>query len=230
MHVKNEGTPILQVLCGSRAYGLNDETSDYDYHGVYVVPTSRLLSLNVNIKETSWIEGEEQDNTAWELGHFLRLATHCNPTILETFVAPVVVSNEYGDELRQLFPYVLKRKAVFDAFRGYASNQRKKMFEPHGEDKERRMAKAAVAYLRSLYHGKMLLIDGTYQTWIADGDLRAALLDIKKNPNFDKGKVINLADELEHSLELAYYSSSVPEESNVDKVNEFLLKVRRECW
>ena len=65
MHVKNEGTQILKVLCGSRAYGLNDEDSDYDYHGVYVVPTSRLLVIDSRIKETQWVEGESEDNTAW---------------------------------------------------------------------------------------------------------------------------------------------------------------------
>ena len=229
MHVKNEGTQILKVLCGSRAYGLNDADSDYDYHGVYVVPTSRLLAIDSRIKETQWVEGESEDNTAWEIGHFLRLATHCNPTILETFVAPVKESTETGLELRKLFPYVLARKRVFDAFRGYAANQRKKMFEPTSADKERRMQKAAIAYLRSLWHGTILLMNGTYMTQVSP-DWRKELMVIRNSDKLDKAHVIQLAEMLESNIEEAYQESSVPEEPDMDKVNEFLLRVRKENW
>ena len=42
-----DGT-ILKVLTGSRAYGLDTPESDYDYHGVYVTPTSELLAIGPN--------------------------------------------------------------------------------------------------------------------------------------------------------------------------------------
>jgi Predicted nucleotidyltransferase. len=63
-----------------------------------------LLTLGTPHATTTWIEGKE-DNTSWEIGHFLHLATKCNPTILETFLAPVVETTPWGDELRALFPF-----------------------------------------------------------------------------------------------------------------------------
>lgn|SRR3990167_1073865 len=229
MQVKHEGTEILKVLCGSRAYGLEDDDSDHDYHGIFVVPTSRILSINSNLKETSWVEGEDQDNTAWEIGHFLKMALHCNPTVLETFVAPVVSTTPLGDELRTLFPHVLSRKYIYDAFRGYASNQRKKMFEPTGTDLEKRSRKAAVAYLRSLLHGEYLLLNGTYNTKIDSAYWIRTLKDIKRGFS-GKAVVISLAEELEDGLRKAYGVSAIPLTNNMDVVNEFLLRVRKENW
>lgn len=231
-HIKNEGTEILRVLCGSRAHGLETEDSDWDYHSVFVVPTKRLLEINVNVKETAWVEGDTEDNTAWEIGHFLKLATHCNPTILETFVAPVIEehTNKHGLALREMFPYVLKRKAIYDAFKGYAANQRKKMFEPYGEDKERRMIKAAIAYIRSLYHGRALLRYGKYETYIADNNLRVWLKNLKTLERLPHGEVITRALDMEEHLTWAYKTSMVREEPDIVACNEFLLKIRRWYW
>lgn len=243
-HISNEGIEILRVLCGSRAYGLETDESDFDYHGVYVVPTSRLLSLGPKVKETAWIEGEDQDNTAWEIGHFLKLAINCNPTVLETFVAPIMgTSNESvnmtyvpawlgrGQALRELFPYVLSRKRVYDSFRGYASNQRKKMFEPvggtRGVDRE---IKAAIAYLRSLYHGINLLNNGTYNPRIASPLLRDYLLALRKVVRVDYGSVVGIAQDLEAEITEAYIHSSMQQEPDIKHINDFLLQVRKDFW
>ena len=85
--IKN--TVILKVLVGSRAHKLDDKDSDYDYRSVYVTPTSNILSLNAKYSKTNWIEGNI-DNTSYEIGHFLHLATKCNPTIMEVFKTPIV--------------------------------------------------------------------------------------------------------------------------------------------
>lgn len=183
---------ILRVLCGSRAYGLHDDDSDFDYHGVFVVPTRRLLEIRMDgskPKETRWIEGSKEDDVAWEIGHFLRLAVRCNPTVLETFVAPViptppehvsttrkpsvgrgiatlatglgVAHSPYGEVLRGLLGAVVSRKRVYESYSGYAHNQRKKMFEPTGGVRAgERKDKFAVAYCRALWQGEILLRHG----------------------------------------------------------------------
>ena len=237
--VKTDGIEILRVLCGSRAYGLHDEDSDYDYHGVYVVPTHKILSIGYNLKETSWIEGQDQDNTAWEVGHFLKMAIQCNPTVLETFVAPVeqspwipVVSGgeiNFGHRILALFPHVLSRQRIYDAFRGYASNQRKKMFEPYGEDKERRAIKASVAYIRSLYHGTVLLANGMYSPLISQHKFRTELLEIKAG-KWGKGAIIALSEDWEGRLKEAYENSTVQLEADLDTINAELLDIRKELW
>ena len=112
--------------------GLHNADSDHDYRGVFMVPTKELLKLNAPKITTNWKEGDTKqvdDNTMWELGHFLFLATKCNPTILEVFRAPIKEITDIGESLRKLFPRVWNSKSVRDAFIGYGLNQRKKFLE-----------------------------------------------------------------------------------------------------
>src|SRR3990167_3470322 len=113
---------ILKVLVGSRANGLATWDSDWDYRGVWVKPTSEILKLGGNEKGQHNIEGNE-DNTLYELGHFLSLAVKCNPAILEVLVAPTVESTKIGIELQGLFDFVWNPIDVKNAFLGYSVNQ-----------------------------------------------------------------------------------------------------------
>ena len=128
-------TTILKVIVGSRAHGLAGPESDVDFRGVFLHPTAHILSIGAKPKQTDWVEGVplpegvedtargKVDDTAWELGHFLSLAAHCNPTILEVFAAPVENATEDGERLRSLLPLVWNPKAVRDAFIGYVGNR-----------------------------------------------------------------------------------------------------------
>ncbi len=227
---------ILKVLTGSRAYKLETPESDFDYHGVYVTPTSQLLAIGPKPKESIWKEGDE-DFQSWELGHFLDLAVHCNPTVLETFVSTPVISSmtPTGYQLRALFESVLTRKRVYDAFLGYSHNQQKKMFNkpdsPTEAQPSPRAWKFAVQYLRILLQGERLLRTGEFVLDMTDytDDARSLLIDIKRG-EFSMGFVIDLADEFKKRLELALADSSVREAPDLDAVNEFLIGVRKEAW
>lgn len=238
--VQNEGYEILRVLCGSRAYGLNTPESDYDYHSIYVIPTSRLLSIGPKIKASSSV-GDSEDNTAWELQHFLELAIGGNPTIIETFVAPVVPIPQalpplnlemysLGEELRGLFPYVLSRTKIYNSFRGYASSQMHKatVRETH----IRRQSKAAIAYLRTMYHGVQLLDRGTYETMLPKFMLEACFYyknyeDWKLFPFEHFRRNVEMAEEM---LKSSYEDSTMQEEPNMNVINDFLLQVRKNTW
>src|SRR5687768_1695702 len=91
---KNNQIQILRCIVGSTAHGLANENSDIDYRGVFVVPTSDLLSIGGVTQQTSWIEGQV-DDTSWEIGHFLKMATKCNPTVLEVFLAPTIREDDW---------------------------------------------------------------------------------------------------------------------------------------
>ena len=230
---------ILKVIVGSQAHGLANENSDFDYRGVFVVPTKEILKLGNKIHDTSWVEGKD-DDTSWEIGHFLNLASHCNPTILETFLAPLAnpnantepgIGSTWADELRALFPHIWNSKAVMDAFIGYGLNQRKKFFD----DKDKRASKYAVAYLRTLYQAYELLTTGTFtikighvpyigptlKTWKA-----LSSVEILQNHS---GEVIETCLLWEKRVREAY-EQSPKKEANLEPVNEFLLKVRKEFW
>jgi len=223
---------MFKCTVGSQAHGLANPDSDFDYRGVFIVPTRDILSLGNTIKTTSWIEGKD-DDTSWELGHFLHLATKCNPTVLEVFLAPVesINSKHVEDvlELRSLFPDIWNSQYVRDAFIGYAHNQRKKMLE----DKDARPHKYAAAYMRVLYQAEELLRAGTFTVRIADTPIGEYVRAVKNkdDSHFDisKGAIINKCNELEWHVRAAFDENPY-KETNVEKVNDFLLRMRHKYW
>lgn len=240
---------ILKVLVGSHAHGLATPESDYDYRAVFVQPTSEILGLGSKAVSNQWIEGDV-DNTAYEIGHFLFLATKSNPTILETFVAPVqriawvdpqIIPEEkreetvqhmatvrhnllWGDRLRDLFPYVWDSHAALNAFTGYGYNQRKKFLD----NKDNRANKYAVAWLRTLILAHELFTEGTMT------------LDLTGHPEFERlyewkygmwrlGEVMDVTDTWVKKVHEAFdkHEKKAPD---LKKVNGFLLEVRRAFW
>ena len=219
--MKNNRKVILKVLVGSRAHGLADKNSDYDYRSVYVLPTSKILSLNYKYKGTHWNEGEDKDNTSYEICHFLELAMNCNPTILEVFKAPVIEMNGDGKKLRELFQYVWNPKQAFDAFVGYGLNQRKKFLDK----KDNRQNKYAIAYIRTLYNLNELL--GTKNFHVKIDILRKVLMEYKVG-NYTMEEVINQSENM--ILVAKELLPKCKHKANKEKIEEFLLKIRKRYW
>jgi uncharacterized protein len=166
---------ILSVVVGSRLHGLNNESSDYDIRGIFMHPLRDLVSPFKSLKNTSWIEGDE-DNTAYELRDFCKYAAYGNPTILEILWSNMVRENSLlGEELQANRHRFLDSKRIFEAHKGYAQNQYNKMnmFEP-----DARTPKFCVAYIRSLVQGMQLLESGTFECQVGP-EWRDFLLDVK---------------------------------------------------
>lgn len=224
---------ILKTIVGSQAHGLATKDSDVDYRGVFVTPTSEILKIGAHTDQTNWIEGKE-DNTSWEIGHFLNMAVHCNPTVLETFLAPMAPFE--GDalykykilakELRDLFPYVWNANDVKNAFIGYGVNQRKKFFD----NKDNRAPKYAAAYARVLYNARELLETGTFTIRIADTEVGPTIRRFKEG-QYTPGEVIQFCWDLETRVLRAFKNGKFKnKETEIEPVNDFLLKVRKEFW
>lgn len=222
-------TQILKVTVGSQAHGLATADSDFDYRGVFVVPTKEFFKVpSEKIPGTAWVEGND-DNTSWEIGHFLNLAIHCNPTILEAFLAdqtPTRLTRDYtfGDQLQDLFPHIWNSKDVYDAFRGYSKNQQKKFLDK----KDTRPHKYASAYLRVLYQGVQLLETGTFDVDFRGTPIYGTLVRWK-NKNYDIGEVMSLTEEWEDRFAQAY-AANPDKEANLEPVNEYLLMIRERFW
>jgi len=220
-------TTILKVLVGSRAHGLHTEESDYDWRGVFVTPTQDILSLGGTTKQTSWIEGKE-DDTSWEIGKFLLMATKCNPTVLEVFKCsthPVAIQHAvWGLKLQELFSHVWNSTDVRNAFVGYGLNQRKKFLE----NKDVRPHKYAVAYLRTLYMAVQLLETGDFTVDMTNEPIFPTLR-AWKNKDYRLGEVIDITREWELKVEEAYQKNP-DKKTNIEPVNEFLLDIRKEFW
>ena len=94
---------ILKVLVGSHAHGLAGHESDQDFRSVFVIPTKAMFRVGFKYQGARMMK-EGEDETAWEIGQFLFLAQQGHPLVLETFMAPVVETDTWGAELRDLFP------------------------------------------------------------------------------------------------------------------------------
>ena len=88
-----EDNLILLVLTGSHSYGLALPTSDKDYKGIFIAPKDYYIGmLDIEQKDSGWDEvgngnftilDNNKDTVTYELKKYLKLASKCNPNILE---------------------------------------------------------------------------------------------------------------------------------------------------
>lgn len=212
-------TTIHTSLVGSRSHGLHNDESDYDYRSIYVIPTKQILSLNFKYKGTHWTEGVV-DNTAYEIQHFLTLATKANPSILEIITRDHnTFTSDYSEELLNLFPYLYNPKDAFNAYTGYSYNQRKKFLE----NKENRSLKYAVAYIRTLFNLQSLLQNNSFNLAVTKEN--KIILNKIKNNLLTNGDIIDLAYSLVETSKTLLTKAT--NQQDLDKVNKFLLKIRK---
>lgn len=210
---------IMKVLVGSRAHGLAEAASDADYRGVFVIPTAEFFRLGFKYQATRWIEGPE-DATYWEIGELLSLATHGHPLVLEALLAPAIEMDDWGRELRALFPALWAPAAVHEAFVSYAVNQRKKFLD----QKDDRPAKYASAYIRVLANLCELLATGTFTVQVADGPIKEILLAIKAG-KLTTGQIIDAGEHLRE--EAAGRLAQARHQPDLEAVNAYLGRLRR---
>lgn len=216
---------ILTALVGSRAHGLDTPESDRDVRGVFVAPTSQIIlePLVGKVKDTSWLEGEI-DDTSYELGKFLKMATSSNPSVLEILGSPEYITlTEEGKRLQELLPHLWSAKGVRDAFGGYAHNQVKKMME----NKDGRRWSYAKHYIRTLVMGVGLL-ETDELTMVVPTQWRDVLLNIRDG-NYDLGAVINMGEQLNSLLD-ELYEKRKDKKVNLEPVKDFLVDVRKNNW
>lgn len=172
---------ITKVVVGSRLHGLHTPESDWDYRGIHISPLKNVLSPFRKQKNTSWIEGDE-DNTSYELAEFCKLATKGNATILEVFFSDQVIdTTPIADEMRANWEKFMNTKSFVDASRGYAHNQWNKFynFEDKGVLGQERTAKFAVAFLRVMWQCEQFLLTGKFECNLENSDLYPLLKKIK---------------------------------------------------
>lgn len=215
---------ILETIVGSRAHGTETPASDTDLRSIYVVPTNQIVGIGNYDK---YIENKEADENSWELAKFIYLSLRCNPTCLEVLLSEPSYTHPYGNELRALFPAFLNRKHAYNAFKGFAVGQRKKMMSP--TTNYFRKPKAAAHYIRVLYNGIELLQTGKFSVRIADTSV-GWVVKAAKNDELDFESIVEIGDKLLDDIHNAYLDSTIQEECDKAAINEFLVKVRKEYW
>src|ERR1044071_8522804 len=82
--IKNKGLLIFEAVLGSRAYGLDTESSDTDIRGIFVLPKEMFYSLEY-IPQAS---NEKNDIVYFELKRYVELLSKNNPNIMEMLNVP----------------------------------------------------------------------------------------------------------------------------------------------
>lgn len=222
-------TTILKTLVGSQAHGLATPESDEDWRSVFVRPTEELFFVDAPAEKAHGNDGD----TSWEVAHFCRMALKGNPTVLEVLASEKEsVADEEGNDLRALWPAFLSRKRILDAFHGYSHQQRHKLEMAkleagESEAKEKRRRKALTARLRILYGGAELLRTGKLTVRIADVPVIGEQCRRAKFGDMTNEEGAEIAEALKADLDAAYAESRLPMEPDVDAVNRFLVRVRR---
>jgi uncharacterized protein len=183
---------ITKVVVGSRLHGLHTEDSDWDYRGIHISPLWRVLSPFRKEKNTTWIEGDE-DNTSYELADFCKQATKGNATILEVFFSNQVIdSSPVAEEMRYNWVKFMDTHHFVNASRGYAHNQWNKFynFESAGVKGQERTAKFAVSFLRVMWQCEQFLLTGEFKCNLEESDLFPLLKRIKPMSREEVQKVL----------------------------------------
>ncbi|MEM0575065.1 nucleotidyltransferase domain-containing protein [Flavobacterium polysaccharolyticum] len=120
--LKSQNLILLEVISGSKAFGLATPTSDTDIKGVYYLPKEKFFGLDY----IPQISNETNDEVYYEIGRFVELLLKNNPNILEILASPedcILYKHPLMDNLK-IEDFL--SKLCKDSFAGYAVTQIKK--------------------------------------------------------------------------------------------------------
>ncbi|MEV4357741.1 nucleotidyltransferase domain-containing protein [Nonomuraea sp. NPDC049625] len=205
---------ILTVVMGSRAYGLETEASDTDRRGVFVAPTAAFWRLE---KPATHRDGPLPEQFSWEVERFCVLALEANPTALECLWSPMVeVITPAGRRLRELRRAFLSERARH-SFAGYADSQFRRLDPAAPKWKQAmHMIRLLLSGLHLIRHGEPLVQVGPYRERllaIRHGEVPWAEVDAWRT---------------ELAAEVGEAGSVLPERPDRERVEEFLVGVRKE--
>ncbi len=213
---------IYRCIVGSRAYGLETDSSDTDLRGIYLAPAELHWSLYGAPEQ---FEDNATQSCYWELQKFLVMALKANPNILECLYSPLVEkSTPIADELLAIRDRFLSQM-IFQTFNGYALSQFKKIEQDLRNQGQVRW-KHAMHLLRLLMTGAATLREGRVPVHV--GDRRDELLAVKRGeltwPQVDAWR-----QELHRDFEQALMETKLPERPDYEVANAVLVQARKQA-
>lgn len=211
---------FYRCVVGSRAYGLDQETSDVDYRGVFLPPAELHWSLH---GVPDQLECEATQEHYWEIQRFLVLALKANPNVLECLYTPLIeFATPLARELLDLREIFLSR-LVYQTYNGYVMSQFRKMqadLRNQGQVKW----KHVMHLIRLLLSGIQVLREGVVPVRIEEH--REQLLAIRRGEvPWEQTEAWRL--QLHAEFDQAFAATRLPERPDYERANRFLLKARR---
>jgi predicted nucleotidyltransferase len=211
---------IYRCVIGSRAYGLDDDGSDYDRRGIYLPPADRHWSL-YGVPEQ--LENPATEEVYWELQKFLTLALKANPNVLECLYTPLVATTTpVSRELLAMRDGFLS-KLVYQTYNGYVASQFKKL-QADLRNKGAVKWKHVMHLLRLLLAGIGTLREGRVP--VHAGEHRERLLAVKRG-EVEFAELERWRQELHETFDAAYRTTTLADRPDYAAANALLVRARR---
>lgn len=225
---------ILYVIHGSTAYGMNTETSDIDYKGIFIPTKESFFSPQPEVEHftTAQSEGHPHDVQLYTLKKFARLAAAANPTILEVLFIDspnhIVIDSAEARRLKTNRNLFLSRK-VYSTYCGYVYQQIKLMqarhkSPPDASNAERRAQswKNAAHVIRLMRMCVEILSTGTVDVYRHTD--RDELLAIRQGRS-SLEEVMQESEHLRNEAGKSLNTSPLPKEPDHIKINALITSI-----
>lgn len=230
----DEALLVYEIVHGSKAYGTETQSSDTDIRGVYIPSQEYIYRLGIKKDFINKTEGDI-DTVYHSLNKFGWLLYKNNPNILEWLFVPEdcirVMSVDFFEKIRRNRNFFVSKK-VYHTFRGFANSEFSKLDTIHGKlgDKRKQLikeygynTKSAMNVMRLLDSATSLLRGEGITMPFPEADmyLRIKLGDLPKK------EVQSMAIDKFARLDKAFIESELPEEVDLDVMNEFILSLMK---
>lgn len=243
---------ILRTVVGSGVHGIAIEgTDDHDEMGVFIEPPMHVIGLRKPVEHYVYRTQPEgarsgpgdTDLVMYSLRKYLRLAIKGNPTALLPLFAPadaVIVSRPLGEELRELAPAVLSRRAVH-RFLGYMASQRERLLGGGRQSKLPNRPELVARYgydvkyashaLRLAYQGLEIVRYGRLTLPMPEPE-RERVLQVKRGEIRELDDVLLQIGQVQAEVEnlLASGRTPVPAEPDLETISEWSTTAHRRHW
>lgn len=234
------GEPGFLVLAGSRLYGIDTPTSDYDYIGAIVEP--KTFKIGVSYHEESGqvqhgfehhkVSGDNYEGTIYSLSKLAMMLAKADCTSMCTLWADPI-RDDYGictDEFRE----IVKSRKAGDRFLKFMQAQKRSMANKPKQNNNRADLVAAHGYdtkfaghmLRLGYQGIEYLTEGRISSPMPNADFIRAV----RAGEYSLDAVMKVADFLEANLIDAHEACTFPEHADFGALNEWLIGQYEKVW
>jgi predicted nucleotidyltransferase len=232
----------LEVIMGSRAYGVNSDTSDYDIYGFAIPPKDVIFPHLAGVipgfgnqgkpfeqyeQQKIFLNDKEVSFNIYNIVKYFQLCMDNNPNMIDSLFVPencVLHTTQVGNMVRDNRRMFLS-KQCWHKFKGYAFAQMHKMNNkvPTGNrkdsvDKYGFDVKFAYNILRLLDECEQILIDGDIDLQRSKEQMKA----IRKGEWSEQ----NIRDYFQAKLpvlETAYQNSKLPDRPDEGQIKKLLL-------
>lgn len=224
--MKFPGRLLFSKVWGSRSHNCERPDSDWDYSGVYLVPTVEILGLNHYADHVSRTEGEKPDYAFYEAKRFCELLLTGNPGIVEMiFTYKMCQYTPEWDELRKHSHRFLSKKTVHQ-YIGYAEGQLKRLKNNKGLHTTGGCFNEKWAYhLTRLLTDAERIVSGEVPLVWKEGKERDHLMSIR-NGDITRMDIENYADGMIAKISDKLGDCDLPEKGDEDLLNKWLVDLR----